>query len=266
MSQTIMDGGPDTTESVDLILLDHVHVVPADTSRLWRLMYLLLTTAAVLYFIEPYGWLPARALQITNLVLVGPWVYLLATQLVMLFRGKRRSTGSDAPPESDARLRVAGRADELQRLSHQASTPFQPVTIRETLPVATFKYMGAGIMCMSLVAILSYHYNGYNDLVRGCGCSILLIPLAIRLLFPLHYRIAAGQMDVVRLFPFTTYALAVAHWDLRTTKISVRFDKHELLITSLDGRRLKVWLMGVSEPYRFVEALLLGAGSGSRLR
>lgn len=166
-------------------------------------------------------------------------------------------------PNDTARIWVTGHPIDIHKLAPLRNVSFEP-------EVFSREYAGSSVFVVGLLGCLVG--CGVHEVFSRWISAMDVFPLfgniapffgipvlwGVSRLFPTYYRIVPGRLDVMRFSPLTNSARILDRLDLKEARIRVRFDKTAVEILS-HGRSKKIQLRGVSEPFKFVDALLLGA-------
>lgn len=168
-------------------------------------------------------------------------------------------------PCESARISITGHRDEINRLSTLVDVPFEPSIFPRVYSGAAV-WVAAIVGCfvgVGMMSILDTFIPGPNltgilsGFAQFLGIPVLWI---LARLFPTYYRIVPGRLDIMRFSSLTNRTKRLDHWELRTARIHIRFDKSIVEILS-HGREVAIRIRGISEPYKFIDALLMGAVS-----
>ncbi|MBI5764559.1 MAG: hypothetical protein HZA51_13655 [Planctomycetes bacterium] len=202
---------------------------------------------------------------------VGTLIGLVAYALVGIFamqyaqKGSREVKEPTLPlmPSDRARISITGHPSEIRRLSVPQNVAFEPIIFQRGYAGAPVWLMGILGCCVgaAIIAIISVFVPVAGEIMIVSGFAPFLgIPIlwGVSLLAPTYYRIIPGQLDIMQFSPLMKRVRLFSRWNLRDARIHVRFDKEKVEICS-HGRDESVHLRGISEPYKFIEALLMGA-------
>jgi hypothetical protein len=165
--------------------------------------------------------------------------------------------------KANARLRVSGNALELNRLVDIRDVPFEPVVFERvyaatSMPIVFALGMLVGTVLMILwIVYLPIRMNG--GVLGGLWqCIGLVVVWLVARMRPTYYRVVPGRLEIMRFNALTNRSQMLKQWDLRSVRLFVAFDRQLVELTDGTGSAtIRLW--GISEPYKFVEALLQGA-------
>jgi hypothetical protein len=165
-------------------------------------------------------------------------------------------------PCDGARLNAFGRREELAPLAELYNIPFEPVIIERVLAERSIVWIWVlgGIVAVIIQLILGHVAQvGWTNFGPALYPIGMLIVWLIQRLRPTYYRIVPGRMDVLRFSLLTNRARIAERYDLRTSRITARFDRGQIEFDA-DGEQTRTLkLFGLSRPYSFVAALFQGA-------
>lgn len=165
-----------------------------------------------------------------------------------------------------ARILLSGHRSDLIRVTLPRNVLFEPVVFERVYAGASYIVVFIfGILLGNIILIAtrrwlpSWVHSG--AFAGGVFPTFGVLTLwGVSRVFPTYYRITPGRLDIMRFSPIANRSRILERWNLRTAKIKVAFELPTVALRD-DGRETMIRLRGISEPFKFVEALLLGAVS-----
>lgn len=168
-------------------------------------------------------------------------------------------------PVDGARIHLSGHRSDLSRVTPPCNVPFEPAVFERVYAGASFvTVFFSGILLGNIMLIAARRWLP-SWLNSGFLAGIyptfgVLVLWVVSRLFPTYYRITPGRLEIMRFSPIINRSRILERWDLQAAKLRVAFELPMVALRD-GGRETKIRLRGISEPFKFVEALLMGAVS-----
>jgi hypothetical protein len=189
-----------------------------------------------------------------------------------------RSSQTTAEPRADterlvasvpfARLTLRGHRNDIEKVTPPDNVAFEPIIFERVYAgTSLVRLFGLGIF---LGVVLMIIIEAWLPVPRNTGAigglyqvlGVLFLWLISRL-FPTYYRIMPGRLDIMRFAPLTNRVRKMETVNLRSAKIRVVLERATIVIRNHDNEHTII-LRGLTEPFRFIDALLMGAVSTHR--
>lgn len=247
-------------EQIALWVVRHLGLLPAKTRNpLPDFCLAVVVFAAIQHLTSMYGLVRGA---------LGP---LLVFFLVAIGFERIRWGRKGVPPEDSvalpepplhARLVARGNRHDLAPLASLRDVPFEPM-IFERIYVARSVWWIFGIGLPLGVAGQIWLEKELQVVPRGTlggipqVAGIIVVWLMARL-HPTYYRIVPGRLDIMWFAPLANRGGVRTRLDLRKAKITANFARRVIELDA-GGVIEVIPLFGISEPYRFVEAVFQAA-------
>ncbi len=210
-----------------------------------------------------------RATAFAGMVVLGGLVIVVSVAVYTSRRQKRAANNARElpPPVAFARLSAFGRADELAELADLEDVPFEPVIIERRYPNwsgGRFLLLGMAVVFVGIMFVEGFTDLSARGIAAGAYAFGIMLARLIQCLRPTYYRIVPGRLDLLRFSQLTNKARILRRWNLLETKVAVWFDSQTVELQPHGAPATTIRLFGLSEPRRFVLALLQGAISTHR--
>ncbi len=251
------------TERVSLKVVKHLQSLPRSIGNIPLAIVLVGLGLFGIHFFSPViGHLPTLVV----LGLVGA-IAIIGPRLQQRSQHREEcSVGMELPPpEPNARLNASGLPWELAPLALIENVSFEPVIVERTLFGSSSSDLLWGmpiVIALSIMVKSTASYIG-GAIVSVACLLVLLIIWIVQRCRPTYYRIIPGRLDVMHFSPLSNRARVVDRWDLRDARISVRFERQMVELSTPTRTKTTIRLYGLSEPHSFVKALLMAAISTS---
>lgn len=245
-----------TTETQDVALPDRYATPLGRLPHTFGMVLFLFVLLEVMRMPTPFAWF-------TFFFVI---ILIAAVSQAISFRTRKDTPELPIPASHvGARVRACGRPPSLRRLLPLETHMFEPVIVTQGTKAWTWLVAllvgGVGYYAIrkSLPALAP---NSVRAPYYAYGALFAIFPLiawGLSRVRPIYYRVAPGQLDVLCFRFLSGRADLIQRIDLRTSRVEVALGRGIVRIDPPDGPPTELYLMNVSEPIRFAQAILNAA-------
>ncbi len=245
-----------STETQDVALPDRYATPLSRLPHTFAMVFFLFVLFEVIGMPKPFAWF-------TFFFVI---ILIAAISQAVMFRARKPDEDLPLPPaQVGARVRACGRPPSLRRLLPLETHMFEPVIVTQ----GTKGWTWLVALIVAAIAYYAIHKtlpvvapNSIRAPYYAYGALFAIFPLiawGLSRVRPIYYRVAPGQLDVLCFRFLSGRADLLQRIDLRTSKIEVALGRGIARIEQSDAQPVELYLMNVSEPIRFAQAILNGA-------